>query len=102
MKRKEKLPQSGAAFLCSTLAKHMIVGVPGSSPGIIFCTFFEKLLTYCEQYAIIIDRKEVNALSKRKKKSGNQTDSLTSKINLIAAILNLITIVLVVIEKLTE
>lgn len=41
-------------------------------------------------------------MSKRKKKSGNQTDSLTSKINLIAAILNLITIVLVVIEKLTE
>ena len=41
-------------------------------------------------------------MSKRKKKSDNQTDSLTSKINLIAAILNLITIVLVVIEKLTE
>lgn len=41
-------------------------------------------------------------MSKRKKKSGNQTDRLTSKINLIAAILNLITIVLVVIEKLTE
>ena len=41
-------------------------------------------------------------MSKRKKKSGNQTDSLTSKINLIAAILNLITIVLVVIERLTE
>lgn len=41
-------------------------------------------------------------MSKRKKKSGNQTDSLTSKINLIAAILNLVTIVLVVIEKLTE
>lgn len=41
-------------------------------------------------------------MSKRKKKSGNQTDSLTSKINLIAAILNLITIVLVVIEKLAE
>jgi len=43
-------------------------------------------------------------LSKRKakKKRGNQTDSLTSKINLIAAILNLITIVLVVVEKLLE
>lgn len=41
-------------------------------------------------------------MSKHKKKSGNQTDRLTSKINLIAAILNLITIVLVVIEKLTE
>lgn len=64
----------------------------------------KKLLTYCEQYDIIIDRKEVNTLSKRKakKKRGNQTDSLTSKINLIAAILNLITIVLVVVEKLLE
>ena len=39
---------------------------------------------------------------KTKKKHGNQTDSLTSKINLIAAILNLITIVLVVVEKLLE
>ena len=39
---------------------------------------------------------------KAKKKCGNQTDSLTSKINLIAAILNLITIVLIVIEKLLE
>ena len=71
-------------------------------PGIFFALFYRKLLTYCKQYDIIIDRKEVNTLSKRKKKSGNQTDSLTSKINLIAAILNLITIVLVVIEKLTE
>lgn len=64
----------------------------------------KKLLTYCKQYDIIIDRKEVNTLSKRKakKKRGNQTDSLTSKINLIAAILNLITIVLVVVEKLLE
>ena len=64
----------------------------------------KKLLTYCEQYDIIIDRKEANTLSKRKakKKRGNQTDSLTSKINLIAAILNLITIVLVVVEKLLE
>lgn len=41
-------------------------------------------------------------MSKRKKKSGNQTDSLTSKINLIAAILNLITVILIVLEKLLE
>ena len=59
-------------------------------------------MTYYKQYGIIIDRKEVNTLSKHKKKSGNQTDRLTSKINLIAAILNLITIVLVVVEKLLE
>lgn len=38
----------------------------------------------------------------RKRKSGNQTDSLTSKINLIAAILNLVTVVLIVLEKLLE
>lgn len=48
-------------------------------------------------------RKEVNTLSKRhKRKSGNQTDSLTSKINLIAAILNLVTVALIVFEKLLE
>lgn len=43
-------------------------------------------------------------MSKRKpkKKSGNQKESLASTFNLIAAILNLITIVLVVIEKLLE
>lgn len=41
-------------------------------------------------------------MSKRKKKSGNQTDSLTSKINLIAAILNLVTVALIVLEKLLE
>ena len=39
-------------------------------------------------------------MSKRKKKSGNQTESLTSKINLIAAILNLVIAVLLLIEKL--
>lgn len=38
----------------------------------------------------------------RKRKSGNQTDRLTSKINLIAAILNLVTVVLIVLEKLLE
>ena len=38
----------------------------------------------------------------RKKKSGNQSDSLASKLNLIAAILNLITMALVVIENLLE
>jgi len=38
----------------------------------------------------------------RKKKSGNQSERLASKLNLIAAILNLITMALVVIEKLLE
>lgn len=38
----------------------------------------------------------------RKKKSGHQTDRLTSKINLIAAILNLVTVLLIVLEKLIE
>lgn len=38
----------------------------------------------------------------RKRKSGNQKESLTSTFNLIAAILNLITVVLIVIEKLLE
>jgi len=41
-------------------------------------------------------------MSKKKKKSGNQTDSLTSNINLIAAILNLAVAILLLIEKLTE
>lgn len=41
-------------------------------------------------------------MSKRKKKSGNQTDSLASKFNLIAAILNLAVAILLLIEKLTE
>lgn len=41
-------------------------------------------------------------MSKRKKKSGNQTDSLASKFNLIAAILNLITVILILLEKLLE
>lgn len=36
------------------------------------------------------------------KKSGNQSERLASKLNLIAAILNLITMALVVIEKLLE
>ena len=41
-------------------------------------------------------------MSRRKKKNGNQTDSLTSKINLVAAILNLVTVVLIVLERLLE
>ena len=41
-------------------------------------------------------------MSRRKKKNGNQTDRLTSKINLVAAILNLVTAVLLLIEKLSE
>ena len=62
------------------------------------------LLTYYKQYDIIIDRKEVNTLSKRKrkKKSGNQKDSLASTFNLIAAILNLVIAILLAIEKLIE
>lgn len=39
---------------------------------------------------------------RHKRKSDNQTDSLTSKINLIVAILNLVTVVLIVFEKLLE
>ncbi len=41
-------------------------------------------------------------MSRRKKKDGNQTDRLTSKINLVAAILNLVTVVLIVLERLLE
>jgi hypothetical protein len=61
-------------------------------------------LTYYKQYDIIIIRKEVNTLSKqnRKKKSGNQKESLASTFNLIAAILNLAIAILLLIEKLTE
>ena len=65
------------------------------------CTFLKKLLTYCEQYAIIIDRKEVNALSKRKKKRGNKAEP-DSYLNLVTAILNLVIAILLLIEKLTE
>lgn len=72
-----------------------------SSPGIIFCTFLKKLLTYCAQYDIIIDRKEVNALSKRKKKRGNKAEP-DSYLNLVTAILNLVIAILLLIEKLTE
>ena len=39
---------------------------------------------------------------KPKKKSGNQIDCLASKLNLIAAILNLATVLILLIEKLTE
>jgi len=39
---------------------------------------------------------------KRKKKSGNQKDSLASTFNLIAAILNLVIAILLAIEKLIE
>jgi hypothetical protein len=41
-------------------------------------------------------------LSRRKKKNGNQTDRLTSKINLVAAILNLVAIILILLERLIE
>ena len=51
-------------------------------------------MTYCKQYAIIIDRKEVNALSKRKKKRGNKAEPYSC--------LNLVIAILLLIEKLTE
>ena len=38
----------------------------------------------------------------RKRKSGNQKESLASTFNLIAAILNLVTVILVAIESLLE
>ena len=41
-------------------------------------------------------------MSRRKKKNGNQTDRLTTKINLVAAILNLVAILLILLERLTE
>ena len=63
---------------------------------------FEKGLTYCKQYVIIIAERGGHKLSRRKKKDGNQTDRLTSKINLVAAILNLVTVVLIVLERLLE
>lgn len=40
-------------------------------------------------------------MSKRKKKSGNKAD-LESKINLVAAILNLVGAILIIVEKLIE
>jgi len=49
----------------------------------------------------IIDRKEVNALSKRKKKRGNKAEP-DSYLNLVTAILNLVIAILLLIEKLTE
>lgn len=45
-------------------------------------------------------RKEVNTVSKRKKKKGGKAQPDT--LNLTAAILNLITAILLLIEKLTE
>ena len=58
-------------------------------------------MTYCKQYDIIIDRKEVNALSKRKKKRGIKAEP-DSYLNLVTAILNLVIAILLLIEKLTE
>lgn len=58
-------------------------------------------MAYCKQYGIIIDRKEVNTLSKRKKKSGNKAEP-DSYLNLVTAILNLVIAILLLIEKLTE
>ena len=57
-------------------------------------------MTYCKQYAIIINRKEVNALSKRKKKRGNKAEP-DSYLNLVTATLNLVIAILPLIEKLT-
>ena len=59
--------------------------------------FLRKVLTYCKQYAIIIDRKEVNALSKRKKKRGNKAEP-DSYLNLVTAILQLVTTIILLIE----
>jgi len=55
-------------------------------------------LTYCKQYDIIIDRKEVNALSKRKKKRGNKAEP-DSYLNLVTAILNLVIAILLLITE---
>lgn len=41
-------------------------------------------------------------MSQRKKKNGNHVDRLTSQINLIAAILNLVAILLILLERLLE
>lgn len=41
-------------------------------------------------------------MSKNKKNSGKQIERLTSLINLIAAILNLVTVALIILEKLLE
>ena len=62
-------------------------------------TLFDRAV--CKQYDIIIDRKEVNALSKRKKKRGNKAEP-DSYLNLVTAILNLVIAILLLIEKLTE
>lgn len=79
----------------------MIQQIPGSPPGI-FQYFPEKHLTYTPVWYIIINRKEVNTLSKRKrkKKSGNKT-APESYINLVTAVLNLVIAILLLIEKLT-
>ena len=58
-------------------------------------------MTYCKQYGNIIDRKEVNALGKHKKKRGNKVEP-DSYLNLVTAILNLVIAILLLIEKLTE
>ena len=70
------------------------------------CTFWAKLkkvLDILQAVCYTNIRKEVDTMSnKHKKRSGKQTDRMTSKINLIAAILNLVTVILIVIEKLLE
>ena len=38
----------------------------------------------------------------KQKKNGNQTETAVSKINLVAAILNLISIILAIVEKMNE
>lgn len=40
--------------------------------------------------------------NRRKKKSGNQRENLASTLNLIAAFLNLVTVILIALEKLLE
>ena len=68
----------------------------------IFSKIVEKKIDILQAVCYYSIRKEVTALSRRKKKNGNQTDRLTSKINLVAAILNLVAILLILLERLIE
>lgn len=68
----------------------------------IFSKIVEKKIDILQAVCYYNTRKEVTALSRRKKKNGNQTDRLTSKINLVAAILNLVAIILILLERLIE
>ena len=56
-------------------------------------------IAYIIIYAIIVNRKEVNTMSKRKR--SGKVDGLTSYINLTASILNLLVALLILFEKLS-